>query len=173
MDKCATLAIVRGQETVTGKIELSEGQIIEALESEKIYTYLGMAQRADCLDELIKSTVRKEFIRRSKPVWKSMLSAKNKVKAFNSICVGLLSYSFGISKWTQNELQDVEEKVRKIMTMNKGFNKHSDVDRIFLQIKFEGRGLICIRDFHGRMCISTVGYIMTAKKVQGKQLKTI
>ena len=106
-----------------------------------------MAQRADCLGELIKSTVRQEFIR-SKSVWKSMLSAKNKVKAFNSICVGLLSYFFGISKWAKNELEDLDKEVRKIMTMNKGFNKHSYVDIIFLQRKCGGRGLICIKDSH-------------------------
>ena len=88
-----------------------------------------MAQRADCLDELIKSTVRKEFIRRSKSVWKSMLSAKNQVKAFNSTRVGLLSYSCEISKWTKNELEDLDKEVKMIMTMNMGFNKHSDVDR--------------------------------------------
>ena len=100
-----------------------------------------------------------------------MLSAKNKVKAFNSICVGLLSYSFGISEWTKNELEDLDKEVSKIMSMSKGFNKHSDVDRIFLQRKLGGRGLICIKDFHDRMCISTVGYIMTAKTVQGKSIK--
>ena len=74
-----------------------------------------------------------------------MLSAKKKVKAFNSICVGLLSYSFGISKWTNNELEDLDKEVRKTMTVKIGFNKHSDVDRIFLQRKCGGRGLICVK----------------------------
>ena len=75
------------------------------------------------------------------------------------------SYSFGISKWTKQELEDLDKKVTKIMTMNKGFNKHSDVDRIFLQRKCGGKGLICIKDFHYRIGISTGGCRTTAKTV--------
>ena len=98
-----------------------------------------------------------------------MLSAKNKMKAFNSVCVGPLSFSFGIGKWTKNELEDPDREARKITS--KGFNKHSDVDRIFLRRKYGGRGLTCIKDFHEKMCISTVGYIITAKNVQRKAIK--
>ena len=81
------------------------------------------------------------------------------------------SYSFGISEWTKTEPEDVDKRVRRIMTMNMGFNKHSDVDRIILQRKCGGRGLICIKDFHERMYISKLGYIMTAKTVQVKAIK--
>ena len=41
-------------------IVLSEDQIIEALEDNKLYTCLGMARREDCIDSLIKETVKKE-----------------------------------------------------------------------------------------------------------------
>ena len=82
MDKCAVLAVERGKVKPTEDIVLSEDQIIEALEDNKLYTYLGMAQREDCVDSLIKETVKKEFIQRTKTVWKSLLSAKNKVRAY-------------------------------------------------------------------------------------------
>ena len=49
------------------------------------------------------------------------------------------------------------------MTMNEGFSKHSDVDRLFLQRKNGGKDLVCIKDFYERMSVSTVGYIMKAK----------
>ena len=70
MDKCAILAVERGKVKPTEDIVLSEDQIIEALEDNKLYTYLGMAQREDCVDSLIKETVKKEFIQRTKTVWK-------------------------------------------------------------------------------------------------------
>ena len=54
----------------TEDIVLSEDQIIEALEDNKLYTYLGMAQREDSVDSLIKETVKKELIQRTKTVWK-------------------------------------------------------------------------------------------------------
>ena len=64
-------------------------------------------------------------------MWKSLLSAKNKVRAYNSVCVGLFTYCFGPIKRTKSELENLDKDVRKIMTMNKGFSKHSDVDRLF------------------------------------------
>ena len=57
------------------------------------------------------------------------------------------------------------------MTMNNSFSKHSDVDRLFLERKNGGRGLVCIKDFYDRMCVSTVGYIMKATTAQGKTIK--
>ena len=65
-------------------------------------------------------------------MWKSLLSASDKVKAFNSICVGVLSYSFGVINWTKVELEEMDIRVRKEMTMKKAFNKHSDTDRLHL-----------------------------------------
>ena len=54
------------------------------------------------------------------------------------------------------------------MTINKGFSKHSDVERLFLQKK---GGLVCIKDFYDRMCVSTIGYIMKATTAHGKTIK--
>ena len=45
------------------------------------------------------------------------------------------------------------------------------MDRLFLQRKNGGRGLVCIKDFYDRMCVSTVGYIMKATTAQGKTIK--
>ena len=50
MDKCAILAGERGTVKPTEDIVLSEDQIIKVLEDNKLYTYLGMAQREDCVD---------------------------------------------------------------------------------------------------------------------------
>ena len=91
MDKCGILAVERGKVKPTEDIVLSENQIIEALEDNKLYTYLGMSQREDCVDSLIKEAVKNKFIQRTKTVWKRLLLAKNKVRAYNSVCVGLFT----------------------------------------------------------------------------------
>ena len=46
-------------------------------------------------------------------MWKSLLPAPNKVKAFNSICVGVLSYSFGVINWKKVELEETDESEKK------------------------------------------------------------
>ena len=98
-----------------------------------------MSQRADCEEKVIKDALKKEFYRRNRIVWKSLLSASDKVKAFTSICVGVLSCSFGVINWTKVELEEMDIRVRKEMTMNKVFNKHSDTDRITYQEREEAK----------------------------------
>ena len=57
-----------GERKPTEGIVLSEDQIIEALEDNKLYTYLGMAHREDYIDSLVKEILKKEFIQRTKTV---------------------------------------------------------------------------------------------------------
>ena len=57
------------------------------------------------------------------------------------------------------------------MTMNKAFNKHSDTDRLYVPKNRGGKGLICIQDFYERMCVSTLGYVLQSKTIQGRTIK--
>ena len=145
--------------------------MIKRLKEGRFYEYLGMLQRADCEDNVIKDALKKEFYRKNRIVWKSLLSASNKVKAFNSVCVGVLSYSFGVINWTEVELEELDIRVRKKMTMNKAFNKHSDTDRLYLPKNRGSRGFICIQDFCDRMCVSTLRYVLQSKTIQGRTIK--
>ena len=171
LDKCSVLTIKAGKECTTKSVKITDEKIIEGLKEGKFYEYLGMSQRADCQDKVIKDALKKEFYRRNRIVWKSLLSASNKVKTFNSICIGVLSYSFGVINWTKIELEEMYIRVRKEMTMNKTFNKHSDIDRLYLPRNRGGRGLICIKDFCDRMCVSTLGYVLHSKTIQGRTIK--
>ena len=112
-----------------------------------------MSQRANCEDKVIEDVLKKEFYRRNRIVWNSLLSASNKVQAFNSICVGVLSYSFGVINWTKVELEEMDIRVRKEMTVNKAFNKYSDTDRLYVPRNRGGKGWICIQELCERMCM--------------------
>ena len=57
------------------------------------------------------------------------------------------------------------------MTMNKAFNKRLDTDRLNLPRNRGGKGLICIQDFCDRMCVSTLGYVLQSKTIQGRTIK--
>ena len=51
--------------------------------------------------------------------------------------------------WMKEELQSMNRKTRKVMTMNKELHPRSDTARIYVPIKRGGRGLIsceaCVR----------------------------
>ena len=81
------------------------------------------------------------------------------------------SYSFGVINWTKVELEEMDIRVRKEMTVNKAFNKHSDTDILYLPRNKGSKGLICIRGFCERMCVSTLGYVLQSKTIQGRTMK--
>ena len=57
------------------------------------------------------------------------------------------------------------------MTMNKVFNKHSDTETTYLPRNRGGKCLICIQDFCERMFVSTLGYVLQSKAIQGRTIK--
>ena len=60
-----------------------------------------------------------------------------------------MRHGAGTVKWNKEELQEIDKKSRKIMTMNKELHPRGDVARIFVPRKKGGRGLIscesCVR----------------------------
>ena len=62
--------------------------------------------------------------------------------ALNSWAVSIFRYGAGILKWNKNELQEMDRKIRKFMTMNKELHPRSDVARLYVSRKNGGRGLI-------------------------------
>ena len=60
-----------------------------------------------------------------------------------------MRYGAGVIKWRKDELQGIDRKTRKIMTMNKELHPRSNVARIYVPRKKGGRGLIscesCVR----------------------------
>ena len=90
----------------------------------------------------MKDKFRNEYFRRAKLILKSKLNGRNKIMALNTWAVSILRYGAGILKWNKNELQEMDRKTRKFMTMNKELHPRSDVARLYVSRKNGGRGLI-------------------------------
>ena len=67
----------------------------------------------------MKDKFRNEYFRRVKLILKSKLNGRNKIMALNTWAVSILRYSAGILTWNKSELQEMDRKTRKFMTMNK------------------------------------------------------
>ena len=63
LDKCSVLIIKVGKECTTKSVKITDERITEGLKEGKFYEYLGMSQRADCEDKVIKDALKKEFYR--------------------------------------------------------------------------------------------------------------
>ena len=61
---------------------------------------------------------------------KSRLNCRNKIITINAWAVSLMRYGAGTVKWTKRELNEIDRKTRKVMTLNKELHPRSYVDRL-------------------------------------------
>ena len=78
-----------------------------------------------------KGKLKKEYLMRLRLVLGTELSAKNKIQATGSLTVPVLRYSFGIVNWLQKELQKLDRKTRKLLTIHGQHHPKADADRLY------------------------------------------
>ena len=88
----------------------------------------------------------KEYKRRTRLVLRSKLNGKNKIKALNTWAVAVLRYDAVIIKWREDEINELDKKTRKLLTMHKAFHPKSDTDRLYIKRSGGGRGLISCKE---------------------------
>jgi hypothetical protein len=59
------------------------------------------------------------------------LSAKNKMQAIGSLAIPVLKYSFGIINSHQEEIQKLDRKTRKMLTIHDQRHPKEDIDRLY------------------------------------------
>jgi len=98
-------------------------------------------------------------VKRLRLVLGTELSAKNKIQGVGSLVVPVLRYSFGISNWHQEELQKLDQKTRKPLTVHGQQYPKADVDGLYVPIKQGGRGLMQLEAAHAVEITKLVEYI--------------
>ena len=145
-DKCAYLCIQHGERKTLGStIEMNNLELMELPEGE-LYKYLGMDEDIAINGTINKEKVRTEYFRRIRKIWNSELYSHNKICAHNTFAIPVLTPTFGILKWSKEELEQIDVKTRKLLTLSGSFHRNSDIDRLYSHRKKGGRGLNSISD---------------------------
>ena len=145
MDKCAVLTMKDGVRVERWGMELPSGEVMKEVDEEG-YKYLGVLQTDKVMDRKMRDKVKAEYYRRVKLLAKSKLYAGHLVSGLNAWAIGVVRYSAGILNWTVCELQEMDKKTRRILTMNGAFHKKGSVLRLYMKRKGGGRGLISVED---------------------------
>ena len=74
------------------------------------------------------------------------LHSRNLIKKINTWAVSFVRYSAPFWKWTREEIQQMDPRTRKLMTMHKALHLRKDVDRLYVPRKEGERGLTSIQD---------------------------
>ena len=67
-------------------------------------------------------------------------------KGINTWALPLVEYLSTFLKWSREELKQVDQRTRKLMTMHKALDPRNDVDRLYVSRKEGGRGFAGIED---------------------------
>ena len=130
IDKCSYINIEREKKKSLGvSLRLNDLQIGE-LENGECYKYLGQDEDIGFDNELNKERVTAEYRKRVKKIWNSQLYSPNKVLSHNIFALPILTPTFGIIQWTKEELEQLDIKTRKLLTISGSFHKNSNIDRL-------------------------------------------
>ena len=94
----------------------------------------------------MKDKIQKEYLRRTRKLLETKLSSRNLIKGINTWAVPLVRYSGPFLKWIRDELRQIDQRTRKLMTMHKALLLRDDVDRLYVSRKEGRRGLASIKD---------------------------
>ena len=119
IEKCALLVRKSGKRHLTDGIELPNQDKIRTLSENETYKYLGILE-ADTIKQVkMKNKIQKEYLRRTRKLLETNLSRRTFIKGINTWAVPLVRYSGPFLKWTREELRQMDQRTRKLMTMHK------------------------------------------------------
>lgn len=138
VSKCATLVMKRGKRAHSDGIILSDEECI--LETDNGgYKYLGILELDDIMHKEMKEKVKTTYLKRLKLILKSKLNSRNLINAINTWAVSVVRYSAGIVNWTKDEIDMLDRKTRKTLTMHRALHPKAYVSRFYMKRKIGGR----------------------------------
>ena len=166
LDKCAKASFKRGKKVSAEGIPLNDNQVIQDLDQAETYNYLGMEEGEGVQHYKMKVNIIKKYKRRIKLVHKSELNARNKIAAINTLAVPVILYSYGVTDWKLDEIQNLDRMTRKQLCMNLMLAKKADVDRIYLPCQEGWRSLINMEKEYKATLIGLQTYMTNKDDVQ-------
>ena len=163
LPKCEVLIMKRGKVVKSEGISMPDGKMMKNIE-EGGYKYLGILEADGVKHEEMKDQIKEEYIRRVRNILKSKLNGGNIILAINSRAVSIVRYGAGIISWTKMELEELDRRTRKLMTMYGAHHPKADVDRLYLQRCEGGRGLLGLEDCVQVEVHSLEKYLSTSKE---------
>jgi hypothetical protein len=81
------------------------------------------------------------------------------MQATGSLAVPVLRYNFGTANWHQEEIQKLDRKTRKMLTIHGQHHPRADIDRLYVPRKEGGRGLMQVEGAYIAETLNLVEYV--------------
>ena len=92
---------------------------------------MGIIERGDISQQEMKERTEKEYVNRVRATLKSKLNGGNVIKAINTWAVATVRYGAGVINWTIEDLERMDRRTRKLLTIHGGFHPRSNVKALY------------------------------------------
>ena len=134
------------QTTYGWEMELPNRDKIRTLGENETYKYLGILEGDTIKQVEMKVMIRKEYLRRTRKLLETKHSNRNLIEGINTWAVSFVRYSGPFLNSTRDELKQMDQRTKKLMTMHKALHPRDDVDRLYVSRKVGRREPACIED---------------------------
>ena len=154
VDKCAFVQIKKGKLVQNPEPLKVNDLVIQPVPTGDTYTYLGIDENTAYDGPLNKAKLTKEYLNCIKKIWSSELSDYNKVAAHNSFAAPTVTPTVGIIDWAINDIEQLDIKTRKILSMTGNLHPNSDINYLYVSRCNGGGGIKKIRTLSERRIIA-------------------
>ena len=135
IEKCAMLVVKSGKRHLTDGMELPNQDKIRTLAENQTFKYLSILEVDTIKQVEMKDKIQKEYHRRTRKLLETKFSSRNLIKGINTWAVPFVRYSGPFLEWTRDELKQMNQRTRKLMTMHKALHPRDDVNRLYVSRK--------------------------------------
>ena len=118
--KCAMLVMKSGKRHLIDGTEIPNQDKIN-----ETYKYLGIFKQVE-----IKDKIQKEYCWRTTKLLETKHYSRNLIKGINTWAVPNVRYSGLFLKWTRDELKQMDQRTRKLMTVHNALHPRDKIDRL-------------------------------------------
>ena len=95
----------------------------------------------------MKRKVKEVYQKRVTLLMKNHLNGKNLFQALNTWAISVIRYSAAFLDWTKEETKELDRWTGKHLIAVRALHPKSNVMRIYIKRRYEGRGLISVEEF--------------------------
>ena len=108
-----------------------------------LYKYLGIEQCKRTSARIVREIIRNELsTKKINQICKSGLNGAATIKTMNTYAaVSVLTYSFGVIKWSYTDLEALQRKMRTMLTNHRYHHTRAAMGRTGMPRKEGGRGI--------------------------------
>ena len=132
IEKCAMLVMKSRKRHLTDGMELPNQDKVRTLAEDDSCKCLSILESDTIKQVEMKDKIRKVYLRKTRKLLEAKMSSRNLIKEIDTWALPLVRYSVPFIKCARDELKQLDQRIRKLMSMHKALHPSDDVDSLYV-----------------------------------------